>query len=370
MEDRNRELANVFYPNTIDGHVHMFECGIEGIEDLINFQNQFGYVASNYLSCECMGDCAQNALGIYLKLKKPGNYAFGGLHYRYSYSFAEEAKKLIEIGFDGMKMVENKPTLRKKLKMASNDPRYDEFYSLVEQEKLPMIVHVADPEEFWDKQAIPSWAIDAGYYYGDGSFVSKETIYDEAFDVLDRFPNLRISFAHFFFMSADRERLISLMDKYPQMVLDIVSGTEMYFNFTKEPDAWREFFIKYQDRIIFGTDNLNLHNPVDVENAHIVNRFEHEFIRTNKDIPAWDKKIKGIGLPLEVQSKIFRDNFMNLAGKEPKAINIPAAISYLEDRLADVNLHLTDREKYIITTVHQYCRDRYKRLVDWEVGLK
>lgn len=340
----------------------MFECGVEGIEDLINFQNQFGYAASNFLSCECMGDCAQNALGIYLKLKKPGNYAFGGLHYRYSYSFADEVRKLIDIGFDGMKMVENKPTLRKTLQMASNDPSYDEFYSLMEEESFPMIVHVADPEEFWDREAIPSWAIDAGYFYGDGSYVSKEAIYEEVIDVLDRFPKLRISFAHFFFMSADRERLISLMDQYPQMGLDIVSGTEMYFNFSKEPEAWREFFLKYQDRIIFGTDNMNLYDPVDVENARIVNNFEQEFISTNKDIPAWDKKIKGIGLPADVQRKIFRDNFMNFAGEEPKAINLAAAISYLEERLADAKLHLTDREKYIITTVHQYCRDKDQRL--------
>lgn len=360
MDDRNNEIDNIFFPDTIDSHVHMFQCGVEGIKDLINFQNQFGYTASNFLSCECMDDAVQNALGIYLKLTAPQNYAFGGFHYRYSYSFLEEAKKLIEIGFDGMKMVENKPTLRKKLNMASNDSRYDEFYAWMEEEKLPMIVHVADPEEFWDRSLIPSWAWDAGYYYGDGSYVAKETIYKEVIDVLNRFPKLRISFAHFLFLSGDIKRLSALMEQYPQMGLDMVAGTEMYFNFTKDPGAWRNFFLNYQDRIIFGTDNMNLHDPVEVANAQIINRFEHAFIRTDQEIPAWDKTIKGIGLPQKVQRKIFRDNFKKLAGEKPKPINLAAAIGYLEDRWKDEKLGLTDREQEIIFKVCEFCKEFYK----------
>lgn len=356
MENLNEAVNQTFYPGTIDAHVHMFDCGVEGITDLLEFQKQFGYQASNFLSCECMGDAAQNALGIYLKLIAPENYAFGGLHYRYDYSFAKEAKKLIEIGFDGMKMVENKPTLRKTLKMASNDPRYDEFYGLLEQDGMPMIVHVADPEEFWDKDAIPIWAKEMGFFYGDGSYVEKETIYDEILDVLDRFPRLRISFAHFFFLSGDRNRLDNLMEKYPQIGLDIVSGTEMYFNFTKDTVAWREFFLKYQDRIIFGTDNMNLHDSTDMDNARIINFFEHEFIRTDHDIKAWDKTMKGIALPEEAQRKIFCTNFIRLAGEKPKQIHLPAAISYLEARLKDDKFMLTDREREIITFVSQYCK--------------
>jgi predicted TIM-barrel fold metal-dependent hydrolase len=342
----------------------MFDCGIEGVEDLIHFENQFGYNSFNYLSCECMGDGAQNALGIYLKLKAPWNYAYGGLHYRYPYFFEEEAKKLIAIGFDGMKMVENKPTLRKVLKMATNDSRYDEFYTFLEKENIPMIVHIADPEEFWDKDDIPSWAVDCGYYYGDGTFVSKEQIYQEAFDVLERYPRLRITFAHFLFMSGDRERLCMLMERYPQMCLDLVSGTEMYFNFTKDPARWREFFLKYQDRIVFGTDNMNLYDPVEIKNARIVNYFEQEFIKSDHIIPAWDKVVIGIGLPPEVQSKIFRTNFQRLAGDQPKKINLNTAMEYLDGRLCDNKLGLTEREREINRYVYEYCKKASMRLAN------
>lgn len=351
----DKKVNPVFYPNTIDAHVHLLNCGIEGVETLLTFQKQLGYEASNFLSCESMGDAAQNALGIYFKLVAPANFAYGGFHYRYPYSHVEEAKKLIEIGFDGMKMIENKPNLRKMLNIASNDPRYDKFYQWMEEEQIPMIVHVADPEEFWDANSIPSWAADAGFYYGDGTFVSKEAIYDEVFDVMNRYPNLRITFAHFFFLSGDRNRLDQLLKKYPGMGLDIVSGTEMYFNFTKDPESFKKFFIKYQDRIIFGTDNVNMKDPTEIENALIVNKFEHEFIRKNHVIPAWDKEIRGIALPLGIQEKIFRGNFLKLVGGKPRPINLKAAINYLNDRLNDEKFQLTKRENEIISYVYQFC---------------
>lgn len=351
------KLFNVYYPNAIDSHVHLFNCSLEGIDRLIEFEKQFGYQAFNYLSCECMDDCAQNALGIYLKLVAPQNYAYGGLHYRYPYDFETEARWLIELGFDGMKMVENKPTLRKRLNMAANDPRYDGFYSYLEESKTPMIIHIADPEEFWDKEAIPAWASAAGYYYGDGSFVSKEQLYEETLAVLESHPNLTATFAHFFFMSADRNRLGELLDKYPNIGVDIVAGTEMYFNFSKEPDEWRKFFLKYQDRIVFGTDNMNLTDAVEIDNALISNRMEHAFIRCDDEIAVWDKHITGIGLPQEAQDKIFRLNFQRLAGDKPKAINKEAAMDYLKRRLKDDRLYLTERERQIIETVYQLCRE-------------
>jgi len=364
MSPENRDEIKImekqfgnFYPNAIDSHVHLFNCSLEGIEQLTGFEHQFGYQAFNYLSCECMDDCAQNALGIYLKLIAPQNYAFGGLHYRYDHDYEEEARMLIELGFDGMKMVENKPTVRKRLNMAANDPRYDGFYTYMEKNRIPMIIHIGDPEEFWDKDAIPAWAYAAGYYYGDGTFVSKEQLYEETLAVLERFPKLTAVFAHFFFMSAEKDRLGRLLDIYPNIGVDIVAGTEMYFNFSKDPAGTRKFFMKYQDRIIFGTDNMNLTDSTDINNALITNRMEHEFLMNDCEIPVWDKHILGIGLPQEVQDKIFKLNFQKLAGNKPKAINKEAAMDYLKKRLMDKRLRLTQRERDIIQAVYEFCKD-------------
>ena len=98
-----------------DCHVHVLGGGLEALEELALSQRAYGYDRSNFLCVEGMGDCAQNALGIAFKLLSPNHYAFGSLHYRFPYDFAEEARQLWEIGFDGIKMIENKPTERKRL---------------------------------------------------------------------------------------------------------------------------------------------------------------------------------------------------------------------------------------------------------------
>ena len=337
--------------NGIDGHVHVFGKGTQGVRDMLAFEKELGYRACNFLSCECMGDATQNALGIYLKAVAPENYAFGGLTYRYDCDFAEELKTLWEIGFDGMKMVEDKPTIRKQLGVPFDDPHYDGFYGLLSQMQIPLVAHIADPEECWHRDQIEDWAYEAGYYYGDGGYVEKETLYREVEQVLARFPKLRVVFAHLFFMSADLERLDDFMERHPNVSLDIVSGTEMYFNFAKRAEDWRQFFLKYQDRIIYGTDNMNLYDEEEIRNARITNAMQRDFLAKSGVIHAWDKATTGIELPEEVQEKICSGNFLRIAGETPRPLNREAAARYLQGRLENERLAVTAEERAVIEEV-------------------
>lgn len=341
----------------IDAHTHVFGNGLQGVRDLLALERSFGYQICNFLSCESMDDAAQNALGIYLKALAPENYVFGGLAYRYTYDFAAEAETLYQLGFDGMKLLEGKPTLRKQIGIALNDPRYDRYYAWLEQNEIPLVAHIADPEFCWDAARVPEWAVAAGYFYGDDSFVRQETLYDEMEDVLTRYPRLRVVLAHFYFKSADLDGLDAWLAVHPNVSLDIVAGTEMYFNFALKPDAWRAFFIKHQDRIIFGTDNMNHDDPVDLENARVINNLELAFLASDGDIPAWDKQARGISLPVDVQEKILRTNFLRLVHGEPRLLDRPAACRYLEARLRNHALALKPEERSVISDVLEYLID-------------
>jgi hypothetical protein len=68
---------------------------------------------------------------------------------------------------------------------------YDSFFAMLEKQMVPVLYHVADPEEFWDPEKAPSWAKEHGWYYGDGSYPSKEQLYTEAESVLKKFPGLK-----------------------------------------------------------------------------------------------------------------------------------------------------------------------------------
>lgn len=339
----------------IDGHVHVIDGGIPQVEELAGLQKQYGYSHSNFLSVEGMGDAAQNAMAIYFKLLDPGHYAFGGMHYRFDYDFGKEAKKLYEIGLDGIKMIENKPTERKRLNFAQNDSRYDTLYGMLTELDMPLLAHVNDPKVFWQKDKIPQWAEEAGYFYGGGSYPAYEDILRESLDMLEAYPAMKVCFAHFLFLADDYDRLCGIMEKYPQVYLDIVPGTEMYFSFTEQPEVWRRFFLTYQDRILYGTDNANAHSEEEKYNMTVTNDMEKNFLLTDRLFPVWDKKVQGIALPEDVFRKITADNFKSFAGTAPRPVNHLAAKEYLQERLLNPAYHLTEKERDILYEVYLNC---------------
>ena len=201
---------------------------------------------------------------LHLKAHYPDRvFVFGGLDISAFFTAGEKAGQvfsdyvdvLFAMGCDGIKMIEGKPDMRKMLNVPPFDgPVYEPYWEKMESSQAPLIFHVNDPAEFWDATKIPDWARQSGWFYGDGTFINNETQYTEIIHVLTRHPRLKVVFAHFFFLSQDLHRLAGYLDQFPNMHIDLTPGIEMYHEFSKNPDKAREFFIKYQDRILFGTD--------------------------------------------------------------------------------------------------------------------
>ena len=334
-----------------DCHVHVLGGGLEALEELALSQRAYGYDRSNFLCVEAMGDGAQNALGIAFKLLSPDHYAFGSLHYRFPYDFAEEARQLWEIGFDGIKMIENKPTERKRLGYRQDDDRYDGFYRTLQELDIPLLAHVNDPRDFWDPVKAPQWAIDAGYAYTDGTYVPFETVLRESVSVLEKYPRLRVCFAHLMFLSDDGPALRQLMERHPNMWLDITSGTEMYVNFSQDLPFWRQFFLDFSHRILYGTDNCDRPNDREREIGDIINAMQQRFLTTADTFPLWDSTVRGPGLPEEVTEKIRDGNFSRFAGARPRALDKEKALRYLRNRLSDPRFRLTAGEAELIRKV-------------------
>lgn len=334
-----------------DCHVHVLEAGLEELEALAGSQKAYGYDRSNFLCVEGMDDCAQNALGIAFKLLSPDHYAFGSLHYRFPYDFAEEARQLWDIGFDGIKMIENKPTERKKLGYRQDDPRYDSFYRTLQSLDIPVLAHVNDPRDFWDPNLAPQWAIDAGYAYTDGSYVPFDTILRESVAMLEKYPRLRVCFAHLMFLSDDGAYLRQLMDRFPNMWLDITSGTEMYVSFSQDPGFWRQFFLDYGNRILYGTDNCNHATAHETQISDTINAMQKRFLVTDDSFLLWDSRIQGINLPEAALENIRSHNFSRFAGAKPRPVDKEKALRYLENRLGDPRFRLASVETAIIQKI-------------------
>jgi predicted TIM-barrel fold metal-dependent hydrolase len=342
------------YP-IIDGHVHYghpaFMEGLVAVMDGLTIP-RFNVVCTPHQQRLSLVPDA-----LHLKAHYPDRiYVFGGLDVtpllmapdQIGRPLADYVDILLNMGCDGVKMIEGKPDIRRMLPIPAFDSdSYAPYWEKMEADGIPLVFHVNDPEEFWDAGRIPDWAVERGWFYGDGATINNEAQYTEVLNVLARHPNLKVIFAHFFFLSAQLERLAGYLDQYPNMHVDLTPGIEMYHNFTGNPDAVREFFITYQDRIVYGTDigakallatpEMGIEQAESQARAYVVRSFletDGEFQLPDGGFLFGDPsfRYRGIALPKEVLQKIYTTNFERLAGKQPCPLN-PEAIVLECERL-------------------------------------
>lgn len=274
-------------------------------------------------------DKEQNKNALYLKKAfYPNGYAFAGLVHpldgvyteKTSCDFLAQVQKYMSEGYDGIKMLEGYPDIRKFMGIKLCDEVYDKFYSYCEYSGVPITMHMANPVENWDIKKADKYAIEHGRVYDD-TFPTKEELTQEVFLIMEKHPRLRLTLAHFGFMSYD----IAVAEKfmsYQNTVFDLTPGGEQLLNMATSWNKWLPFFEKYQDRIVYGTDMYAF--PKDFEGGweqavyrrpNLIRQLfetdtEHEYI---------GEKFQGIKLDEKIRRKIYFENAIKLFG-EPKKI--------------------------------------------------
>jgi predicted TIM-barrel fold metal-dependent hydrolase len=342
----------------VDGHVHFSDP--ERMEDLLELMDIVPMMRANLVSTPNSRPVAASGVNhnpalIAFKARHPGRvYLSGGLDYVQAFAdrsraaerLGAQVRTLKRIGFDGLKLIEGKPTARRRFLLPLDAPEYEGMWAALEASGLPVVWHVADPEEFWDPERCPPFARERGWCYADDGYPSKESLYAEVDHVLARHPRLRIIFAHFYFLSADLERAERFLDAHPTVCFDLTPGSEMYDNFTRNYDAARAFFLRYQDRLVYGTDissrGLARDKRGSLALAWLVRAsLERDDLFTVPGregfMPADLEGHRGLALPREVLAKIYHANLERLYGPLPAPLNREAALAELERLAGEVD---------------------------------
>jgi predicted TIM-barrel fold metal-dependent hydrolase len=278
------------------------------------------------------GHANENLAALYCKHRCPGRvYAFGGLQYdEWAGGLSEQVLRLKKMGFDGLKMIEGKPSVHEQLGFRLDGAELEPVFSVLEAEGFPLLIHVGDPPQMWHN----------GSY--DACFPGPEAFFQMALTVLDRHKTMHVVLAHFFFHSAELEQASSILDEYPNVRFDLTPGQGMYRDFTKYPEKWKNFFIHYADRIIFGTDNHGeeRHFPDTAPDEYYPEpkvRAMRRFLEQSDSFSAWHFPVTGLQLPEDVLRKIYRDNFTGFAAEKPAEIDYAYCRDYysgLRERLS------------------------------------
>ena len=108
--------------------------------------------------------------------------------------------------------------------------------------------------------------------------------------MMKRHPNTRFILAHFGWHGNDLARAGKLLDENPNVFYDVAA---VLYDFGRQPRAAHDFFVKYQDRILFGKDS---YQPDEYPYYWRVFETNDEYFDYYRDYHAfW--KLYGIGLP-------------------------------------------------------------------------
>jgi len=140
--------------------------------------------------------------------------------------------------------------------------------------------------------------------------------------VLKKFPRLKVNCPHLCLAVANTNRFEHFMDTYTNLRTDISMGAPEFLKdtlirYSKEPEKYRRLFIKYQDRILFGTDNVitsagfKTVDWIDSMTRVYRNVLEKETYR----FALVDTELNGLRLDENVLEKIYRLNFEQFFGK-------------------------------------------------------
>ncbi len=315
-------------PFIIDSHVHFVHP--ERMPDILALMDSVPCARLNLVCIPNPDGTTHNPAALYFKQRHPeSTFISGALEYAPALAdlahapglLAAQAAGLKGRGFDGLKLIEGKPQVRKLLPYALDGQLYAPLWAKLEEEQLPVVFHVADPDEFWDAERCPDWARASGWDYSDGSYPSKESLYAEVDAILSRHPNLRIIFAHFYFLSHDLERAARFLDANPSVCFDLAPHLGMYADFSRQAEAARAFFVRYQDRIIYGTDTDTrtlVRGPDGCRFTRSIPILIRSFLEMDGEFSTPDGvRYHGLGLPQPALAKIYRANFERIYGSFP-----------------------------------------------------
>jgi len=332
----NNELHG-YKPFTVnEGHFHLSKANTvdDSVQIYRNIFDCFGYSKGAlmvYQHDSGESQFADNAKALYIKdvfnRLEPHRrlYALGGLYFNFderdtSDGFYDQVKLMYDMGMDGVKILEGKTNLRKALGRPIDDPIYDRFYAFIEEHDLPVTMHVAGPASCWDPVNIPDFARRAGWL-ADESTPPFLQFREETEGLLRKFPKMRLTLAHFFFISHDIDNAVRIMETYPNVSFDLTPNSEMYADFTKRVPEWREFFKTYADRIIFGTDTYNQVLLDDIS-EYVKHPMQHRINLVRRAIETSEPfedthfgTIKPLGLDDETLIKIYGTNFDRMYGE-------------------------------------------------------
>ncbi len=196
-------------------------------------------------------------------------------------------------------------------RIQTDDPRIAPIWDLCGELGMPVLIHTGEPAEFWApidryNERLLEMIQFPSRHRGDSTrYPSWEVVMQEQWNVFGNHPNTTFINAHLGWMANDLKSLGAHLDKYPNVYTEIAA---VIAELGRQPRFAREFFIKYQDRILFGKDT---YRPKEFHTYFRVLESDDEYFDYFRKRHAfW--KMYGMNLPDDVLKKVYYKNALKI----------------------------------------------------------
>jgi predicted TIM-barrel fold metal-dependent hydrolase len=213
--------------------------------------------------------------------------------------------------------------------LAVDDPRFDPMWETCAALKLPVAIHVADPEAFFtpidrfneryeELARHPDWSFHGRDFPGFEELMAAR---DRLFARHPRTPWVALHVGHH---AEDLAAVGRMLDRFPNVAVDLAARIG---ELGRQPRTCRRFFDRYRDRIVFGTDAVpNGHETPQQIFGDALYEIYYRFLETEDEYfdyapapvpPQGRWRIYGLGLPDEILKPVYHDNAARLLGLDP-----------------------------------------------------
>jgi len=195
-----------------------------------------------------------------------------------------------------------------------DDERWDPIWNACGELGLPVIIHTGDPAAFfrpidernerWEElRRHPDWS-----FYGP-QWPKRDELLAARNRVIVRHPKTTFIGAHVANSSEDLAAVGEWLDRYPNLVVEIAARIG---ELGRQPYTARRFFLRYADRIMFGTDGPRERGRLFPHWRFLETKDEYFPYAENPFPPQGMWNIYGLGLPDDVLKKVYNENAVRI----------------------------------------------------------
>ena len=196
-------------------------------------------------------------------------------------------------------------------RVRSDDPRLAPIWDAAGRLGIPVLIHTAEPpaffqpldahnERYLELTLFPTRLRPADKYPPFDSLMA------EQHRMFRQHPNTTFISAHLSWLVQDLERLGHLLDNIPNMYVEVAAAL---YEIGRQPKAGREFFSRYQDRILMGKDTFGGQDEFET--------YFRSFETSDEYFPWYRRRhafwgMYGLNLPDEVLRKVYYANALRI----------------------------------------------------------